>query len=360
MNKDEYFMRMAIWLAKKWYWKTWGNPLVWSIIAKDWKIIWKWYHKKFWWNHAEIEAINSVQNKKDINWSSIYITLEPCNHFWKTPPCTKEILKHWFSKVIIWSKDPNKKASWWTQELQKHGINVLTWILSKECEEINKEFFCIHKEKRCYVTVKIASSIDWCIALKNWNSKWITNENTRKDSRKLRWETDAILVWINTVINDNPLLTTRIKWKLNPIRIVFDSNFRTPLNSNILNKDSKTIIFTTKNNKDKKTNLEKKWHEIIVFSWNKINSRKALEYLYTKWIERIFIEWWPTIITEFLKNWLVNKLIHYTSPIIFWWDAKHMIWNLNLTNLKNWIKLRQIYSKKINDNIRTDYIINYD
>lgn len=384
LNSHNYFMQIAIKLAKKWYWKTGLNPLVWCVIVKNEKIIWKWYHKKFWWNHAEINVINSVKNKKDLIWSILYVTLEPCNHYGKTPPCTKAILESWIKDVIIWSLDPfNSKSiiandskaiqkmnkwlkhennfnNWvkWIEFLKQHWIKTISWILKKECEEINKEFFAIHKEKRCFVIAKIASSLDWWIALKNWESKWITNELARKDGRKLRWEVDWILVWINTILKDDPLLTTRIKWNKNPVRIVLDPNFKISKNANVLNWDVKTIVFIQRHCEER-SDVAIQWNEIITtnhYNW-KFDLNDISKILYKKWIKKLLIEWGPSTITSFLKEWLIDKIIHYQSSQILWWDSVKMIWDLGLQNLEKSIKLKPVFTKKLWDDIRRDYEI---
>ena len=351
---DEKYMNQAISLAKKWYWKTLSNPLVWAVILKNNKVIWKWYHKKYWNAHAEINAINSVKNKNDLRWSTLYVTLEPCNHHWKTPPCTQAIIDSWISKVIIWLLDPNKQAWWWAKLLEKNWIKIS--ILENKSKEINKEFFNIHEKKQCFVMAKIASSLDGAIALNNWESKWITWALARKDWRHLRWEVDWILVWINTVLIDNPTLTTRIRWKNNPTRIVLDSNLQTPLESNILNKDAKTIIITTTNN-GKSEEINKMGHEVIELTWKKVDLGETLKKLHWIWLKRILIEWGPTIITAFLKKWLIDKIIHYQSPTILWSDSKKMTWPFNLTNLKNSIKLELIKRKNLWNDLRQDFNI---
>ena len=366
-------MSLAIDLAKKWYWKTWTNPLVWAILVKDWKIIWKWYHKKFWWAHAEVEAINSVKKKSDIKWSTMYVTLEPCMHYWKTAPCADLVLKSWISELIIWSLDPNTIASWSAEMFKSKWIKVSLWVLKKQCENINGEFFNMHLHNKCYVIAKIASSLDWCVALSNWESKWITNKEARENWRRLRWEVDAILVGINTVLKDDPLLTTRIKWKKNPIRVVLDSKLRINKDANILNQDAKTIIFqwNWKLNENWKLihwELIENWklktenwpwiHETIKLKWDRVSPKEVLKLLYDKWVRKVLIEWWASIITSFLKQWLIDKLVHYQSPIILWWDGKKMIWDLAFLSIDKSYKLELVKTKKIWDNLRRDYLVN--
>ncbi len=361
IKNEDFYMSIAISLAKKWYWKTWSNPLVWAVVVKDNIVIWKAYHEEFWRAHAEVKAITSVDDIEDLHWASLFVTLEPCNHTGKTPPCSDLIIKSWIKKVYIGSLDPNTEASWWVKTLKQAWIKVEIWILENECMKINNEFFKIHKDKNVYVIAKTASSLDWAIALSNWKSKWITNEKARRDWRKLRWEVDAIIVWINTVIADDPLLTARSKWLKNPVRVILDSSLRIWKNAKVLNQDAKTIIFCSENlNWNDFKFQSKKWqyiHEIIKQKWDKICPWELLKVLYDKWLKKILIEWWPTVLSSFFREWFVDKLISYQSPIILGWDAKSMLWNLSLTSLSRACKLELVKSKKMWDNLRRDYNI---
>jgi len=249
-TQDTYIKR-CIELAKNGLGTTYPNPLVGSVIVLNDQILGEGWHRKSGEPHAEVNAINSVKDKSLLSKSTIYVSLEPCSHFGKTPPCCDLIIANKIPNVVIGTIDPFAKvAGTGIKKLIEAGKNVTVGILDEECNNLNKRFFTFHNKKRPYIILKWAESQDGFIAptsKKNKKPVWITNEFSRQLVHKWRSEEQAILVGTNTIIEDNPSLTTR-DWSGNhPIRIVLDQNNRISKESHIFDNQVKTITITKKN-----------------------------------------------------------------------------------------------------------------
>ncbi len=262
MKTNEKYIRRCIELAKNGLGTTYPNPMVGSVIVCDGKIIGEGWHKKSGEPHAEVNAVNSVKDKSLLKKSTIYVSLEPCSHFGKTPPCCDLIIENKIPNVVIGTVDPNiKVAGKGIKKLIEAGTNVTVGILEKECYELNKRFFTFHEKKRPYIILKWAESQDGFIAPLTKSSQkpvWITNEFSRQLVHKWRSEEQAILVGTQTVIDDNPKLDVRDWTGNNPVRIVLDQNNRIPKDSNIFNNQAKTIVFSnsTASNPKESSNFE--------------------------------------------------------------------------------------------------------
>ena len=241
-------MRRCIQLAKNGLGTTYPNPLVGSVIVFKDKIIGEGWHKQSGKSHAEVNAINSVKNQELLSKATIYVNLEPCSHFGKTPPCANLIIEKGVKNVVIGSKDPNPKVSGKGLELLKaNSCNVIQGILEKECNDLNKRFFTFFVKKRPYIILKWAeSSYGYIAPLSKSETKpvWISNTHSRQLVHQWRAEEQAILVGANTVIQDNPSLTTRDVEGANPIRIVIDLKNSLAEIYQIFNSESKTIRLT--------------------------------------------------------------------------------------------------------------------
>ena len=243
-------MMRCIDLAKKGLGTTYPNPLVGSVIIHNEKIIGEGWHDQAGKPHAEVNAILSVQDQTLLKESSIYVSLEPCSHFGKTPPCADLIIEKGIKNVIIGSLDPNPKVSGkGIEKLISAGCTVTKGILEQECDELNKRFFTFHKEKRSFIILKWAETQDGFIAPGNRidkNPVWITNKHSRQLVHKWRAEEQAILVGTQTVLDDNPSLSTR-DWDGNsPIRIVLDRKLNIPEEATVFDGKVKTFVITEK------------------------------------------------------------------------------------------------------------------
>ena len=261
-------MMRCIQLAKNGLGTTYPNPLVGSVVVYKDKIIGEGWHKQSGKSHAEVNAINSVKDQELLMKATIYVNLEPCSHFGKTPPCANLIIEKGIKNVVIGSKDPNPKVSGKGLELLKeNSCNVIQGVLEKECNDLNKRFFTFFGKKRPYIILKWAETLDGFISPKFKTKKkpvWITNKNSRQLVHQWRSQEEAILVGTNTVIKDNPCLTTRDWIGCSPIRVVIDKKLKIPFDATIFDCNIKTIV-VTEIKKENKLNLT---YQIIDFSKN--------------------------------------------------------------------------------------------
>ena len=288
-------MQRCLKLALKGLGNVSSNPMVGCVIVHDNKIIGEGFHQKYGSPHAEVNAIDSVKNKSLLSKSTLYVNLEPCSHFGKTPPCCNLIIENKIPNVVIGCLDTFSKVSGkGVQRMKDANIKVDIGCLENKCRKLNKRFFTFHEKNRPYIILKWAESKDGYIAPKNQNKPfWMTCNKSKKLVHKWRTEEDAILVGRTTVEKDNPLLTSREKKGNNPIRIVIDKSLKLSQNHNIFNSESKTIIFNEILSSNKSTN-----------NYIKINFKKIidniLKQLYSKNIQSVIIEGGTKTIQSFI------------------------------------------------------------
>lgn len=317
-------MSRAIELAKNGIGWVNPNPMVGAVIVKDNKIISEGYHHKFGEIHAEVDAINNAN--EDVVGSTIYVTLEPCCHHGKRPPCTDAIIKSGIKKVVIGSRDPNPLVSGkGVKILRDAGIEVIEDFLREKCDELNEVFFYHINNKRPYVVMKYGMTLDGKIATKTGESKWITSEESRLNVHKNRHKYMSIMVGINTVINDDPMLDCRIEGMKNPIRIICDTNLRIPIESKIVktSKEVRTIIVTKTVDDEKVKVLEEKGCIILRQERNKTDTEYSIDLnllmdkLYELGIDSVYLEGGANINWSALESGIVNEIHTYISPKLF-------------------------------------------
>ncbi|MEW6062064.1 MAG: bifunctional diaminohydroxyphosphoribosylaminopyrimidine deaminase/5-amino-6-(5-phosphoribosylamino)uracil reductase RibD, partial [Bacteroidota bacterium] len=306
---DDYWMRRCFALAAKGKGYTSPNPLVGAVIVKDGKKIGEGYHRKYGEHHAEINAINdALSHKFSPNGATLYVNLEPCFHYGKTPPCVDAIIQHQFSRVVVATIDPNPRVNGKSiAKLKKIGIQCTTGVLKEEAVLLNEKFFKFIKTKLPFVALKAAQTADGFIAKNNGSSKWITCKQSRRYVHRLRSEYDAVVVGANTVVADNPFLSVRHIRGRNPVRIVIDGNLRTSAESNVFNSDAPTILYTSttsaKHHDEKISTLTKK--NILVVPLPTVKGRipikKILSDLGKRNIASLLVEGGQTMFTEFLN-----------------------------------------------------------
>lgn len=349
-------MKLALELAEKGKGKVSPNPMVGSIIVKNNKIIGKGYHQSYSKAHAEINAFKSAI--ENVEGSTMYITLEPCSHFGKMPPCVDKIIEKKIKKVVIGSLDPNPLVCGkGIKRLVDAKIEVVTGILEKECNKLNEVFMEYIVGKRPFVTMKMAMSLDGKIATKTGESKWITDIESRENVHRLRNEVSGIMVGVNTVIEDNPQLTCRIEDGRNPIRIVVDSKLRIPLNSKILkNQDiAKTIIATT-NQADivKKKSIERKGVEVLIIESDeaRVDLKELMSKLADKNIDSILLEGGSTLNFSALKQSIVHRIQIYIAPKIIGGDkSKTPVGGEGIESLMDAFKIINLNYKTIGEDL---------
>ncbi len=354
---DLKYMELAISLAKKGEGFVNPNPKVGSVIVKDGEIIGEGYHKKYGDFHAEVNAINSTNTSCE--GATIYVTLEPCHHYGKTPPCVDAIIREKFSRVVIGMMDPNPKVAGQSiEKLKKHGIEVLVGVLEEECKNLNKGFIKVMTKKTPYVVMKTAMTLDGKIATKTGESKWITGEESRKYVHNLRHSLQGIMVGINTVIKDDPMLTARRDEKtIQPIRIIVDSSGRIPLTSKIVKSanEYRTILVTTnKIDKNKEEELINKKLEVLKISIidERINIKEMMKALCELSINSILLEGGGTLNDSMLKANAVDEVISFISPKIFGGkDAITPVSGNGISSIDEAYKLENMEVEQIGDDI---------
>ncbi len=319
---ERYYMRKALQLARKGRGNVSPNPLVGAVLVKDDRIISSGFHACFGEAHAESVALDRIPPDASAG-STLYVTMEPCNHHGKTPPCTEQIVSSGVDRVVIGMIDPNPLVNGQgISRLKASGITVEEGFLENECRELNRGYISHITRKRPYVTLKIAQTLDGRIATSNGNSHWITGDKSRKEAHRLRAENDAILVGINTLIEDDCLLTTRMVRGGNPKRIVLDSALRFPPDAAMLADSEAPVIVAT----GSETNQEsrKKLSEKGVTLWPMAKSENGrlplsdvMKHCYNDGITSLLVEGGQQVITSFLRSRFWDRLIISIAPRVF-------------------------------------------
>jgi len=346
IKDDIKFMNRAIELSKNGKGSVNPNPLVGAVIVKKGRIIGEGFHEYFGGPHAEINALNSAS--EDVKDSAIYVTLEPCNHFGKTPPCTDRIIKEKFSKVIVGMNDPNPLVNGMgIKKLEDSGIDVKTGILENDIEKLNEIYNKFTISKMPFCTIKTAMTLDGKISTFSGNSKWISNKKSREYVHDLRHQYSGIMVGVNTIIKDNPELTDRsnhIK-KHHPVRIIVDSTGRLPINAKVLNTiNARTIIAVTKNAGNEFINaINQKGAEVLLCQEK--NKRVDLIHLFSELgkmnIDSILVEGGSTLNFSVLEGGIADKLLTFISPkLIGGIDSKTPVGGKGFDKISEAIKLR--------------------
>lgn len=300
--QDEIYIKRCIELAKKALGNTYPNPLVGSVIVHNGKIIGEGYHHKAGEHHAEINAINSVEDKSLIPESTIYVSLEPCAHFGKTPPCALKIVELGFKKVVIGAMDSHDKVNGKGKKIiQDAGIEVVSGILEKECIDLNKRFFTYHEKKRPFIVLKWAQSGDGFMD-KDFKPTQISNSLTKQFVHELRNNEHAILIGTMTALRDNPSLTTREMTGRNPIRILIDIDLKVPADYNIYNDEAETLVFNSvKNSYEGNIRFIKTERENFI--------EKLIRKLYELQIQSVIIEGGSLVLQQFINANLWDETI---------------------------------------------------
>lgn len=348
-------MKRAIKLAKKGIGFTNPNPLVGAVIVKDGKIIGEGYHERIGGFHAERNALkNCVEDPKG---AEIYVTLEPCCHYGKTPPCTEALINAGIKKVYVGNVDPNPKVlGGGIKILREHGIEVETGILEDECCQLNDIFFHYIKSDIPYVALKYAMTLDGKIATTTGQSKWITGEKAREHVHKLRHQYAAIMVGIGTVLADDPMLNARIEHGKDPVRIICDSHLRIQTQSNIVKtaKQIQTIIATISEDQDKIKKLEEKGIKIIKteIKDGHIDIKYLLKQLRSMEIDSVLVEGGGTLNESMIKQGLIHKVYAYIAPKLFGGEAaKTPIEGKGIQNIEETIQLDHLKTTPLGNDI---------
>ncbi len=329
-------MRLAIELAKKAHGMTNPNPVVGAVIVKNGNIVGRGYHEKAGLPHAEISALRNAG--RVARGATLYVTLEPCNHFGRTPPCTDSIITSGIKKVVIGMKDPNPLNNGsGMKKLRKYGIKIISGILEKECESINKPYIKFITTGMPYVTVKVAQSLDGKIATKTGDSKWISSEDSRRFVHELRSRVDAVMVGANTVIRDDPALLSKIPGAKQPARIIITGNSKIPPQAKIFStrERSPVIIVKSGSSNSGKTDLV-----------------KLLKLLGRQNIMHILVEGGGELIALLAEKGLIDRFFIFIAPkIIGGRNAKTSVEGNGINYVKNAANLNIMSIKRFKKDI---------
>ena len=319
VNLQEKYIKRCIQLAKNGLGTTYPNPMVGSVIVLNDVVIGEGWHKKAGEPHAEVNAINSVKDKTQLKQATIYVSLEPCSHYGKTPPCANLIVENGISNVVIGIVDSNSKVSGkGVEHLRNNGCNVVVGVLESVCYGLNKRFFAFHNKKRPFIILKWAETKDGFIdklrSKTDENSpNWISNIYSQQFVHKMRAEEQAILVGTTTALNDNPSLTVRSWAGENPIRIVIDRTSKIPLDYNLLNDTTRTIVFS-----EVKHIIDS--YKNVIFEridFNKNVPKQICEVLYKYEIQSVIIEGGKLTLQSFIDANLWDEAFVFVGDVEF-------------------------------------------
>jgi diaminohydroxyphosphoribosylaminopyrimidine deaminase/5-amino-6-(5-phosphoribosylamino)uracil reductase len=351
-------MRLALSLARKGLGATSPNPMVGAVLMKGGKIVGKGYHKKAGGPHAEVAALSDA--KEEAKGATLYVNLEPCVHFGKTPPCADALIEAGVKKVVVSMLDPNPLVNGrGVQKLRKAGVDVKVGLLEEEAKRLNEAFIVSMERKRPFFTLKAALSLDGKIATKTCDSKWISNEESRKYTDSLRAVADGILVGINTVIADNPMLIPKIvRPKKIPVRIVLDSKLRIPLACDMVKTSEKypTWIFAGEDSRaDKEAKLKSMGIDVIRVPKdenNRVSLKHVCNELYKRGIMDVIIEGGGEVNGALLKEGLIDKIFFFYGPILIGGKgAFNLIGGKGIDFLKDAYRIDIATLKRFKDNI---------
>nr|WP_286166046.1 bifunctional diaminohydroxyphosphoribosylaminopyrimidine deaminase/5-amino-6-(5-phosphoribosylamino)uracil reductase RibD [Peribacillus frigoritolerans] len=316
--KDQDYMKVALQLAEQGSGQTSPNPLVGAVVVKNGQIIGMGAHLKAGEPHAEVHAVRMAGSQAED--STVYVTLEPCSHHGKTPPCADLLISSKVKRVVVAAEDPNPLvAGRGMKKLQAAGIEVVSGVLKNEAEELNKVFFHYIQTKRPFVTLKWACSLDGKTATVTGESKWITGESARKDVHKYRELHDAILAGVETVIKDDPSLTCRLENpKKQPVRIVLDTHLRTPETAGLVNDGHSPVWIITGSevSPERIESFQRKNAVIIQMNTPDIEIDNLLHLLGERNITSLFVEGGAAVHGSFIKSGLFNQVVSYTAPML--------------------------------------------
>ncbi|MBN2739075.1 MAG: bifunctional diaminohydroxyphosphoribosylaminopyrimidine deaminase/5-amino-6-(5-phosphoribosylamino)uracil reductase RibD [Spirochaetales bacterium] len=361
IENHQKFMDLAIEIAAKGGRKTFPNPKVGAIVVKNGKILATGYHHEAGAPHAEVDALNKITGHAE--GATLYVSLEPCCHFGKTPPCTERIIKEKIGLVVCAMEDPNPLvAGKGFEALERSGIEVIKNINNSEARELNKEFIHFMHFNKPFVTLKIASTLDGKIATSSGNSKWISGEESRKYVHRLRSEAQAIMVGVNTIIKDDPQLNVRLEKHSEYIpRFILDPELCIPLKAGVLNDDGREIthlITSTTADSDKIKAIRSLGAEVHQLPQRDgvFNHEELLNYLGQMGMISLFIEGGGNLASGFLKHNAVDRFLLFMAPILLGDpDGIGFYKNRKCENITDGIKMNLVQSRQFGQDIFLEY-----
>lgn len=327
MTMDELLMQRCLQLALKGLGQVAPNPMVGSVIVADGEIIGEGYHQQFGQAHAEVNAVKSVSenNLHKLEKASLYVNLEPCSHFGKTPPCADMIIRNNIARVVIGSNDPNPKVSGQgIAKLRDAGIEVVTGVLKRQCDFFNRRFLTFWLKRRPYIILKWAQSADGFMASAEPKQVWLTGEESKKLTHQWRSEEQAILVGKRTVQIDDPALTVRLITGKNPVRITIDRNLELNTSFKFFEPNSKLIVF----------NAHKNEGNYVLLDFEADVLEQIMDYLFSIEVQSVIVEGGAFTLHQFIAAGLWDEARVFTAPIPLNSGKKAPVLNIAISERK--------------------------
>ncbi len=341
--EDAEFMARAIQLAKKGYYTTDPNPRVGCVIVKDHQIIAEGWHAQAGLGHAEVEALKRTADAKG---ATAYVTLEPCSHHGKTPPCCDALIKAQLARVVVAMQDPNPQVSGQgIARMRQAGIQVECGLLQADAEALNRGFIKRMRFGLPFVFSKLAMSLDGRTAMASGESKWITGDQARQDVQRLRAQSSAVLTGINTVLADNPAMNVRLNEAVEqPLRVVLDSSLQMPLNAKMLSLPGRTVILTCSTDQAKKQQLQSAGFEVygLEAKNNRLDLTSVLSCLAELQVNTVMVEAGATLNGALLAEGLVDEWVLYMATVILGDEGRGLF---KLPGLQSMADRKQLHLK---------------
>jgi diaminohydroxyphosphoribosylaminopyrimidine deaminase/5-amino-6-(5-phosphoribosylamino)uracil reductase len=355
MTDDEKWMTRVLRLAQKGRGRTSPNPMVGAVLVKRGKVVGEGYHARAGEPHAEMVAIKNAGEKA--KGATLYLNLEPCTHYGKTPPCVPAVIEAGVKKVVAGMEDPNPLVKGrGVARLKQAGLNVKIGVLEKACHRLNEAFSKYIVKHEPFIILKAAATLDGKLATRNGESQWITGEISRRFVHRLRDQVDGVVVGIGTVLKDDPMLTARIRGGRDPYRIVFDSRLRIPENAKVVDlSPSKTIVATTEMaSQDKIERLRKKGVRILISDSKsgKVDLKASLLKLGEMGMMSLLVEGGGQINGSFLDQGLIDKILLFLSPKLIGDPlAPGIFGGAGVASLKGAISIKDLKVRRIGEDI---------
>ncbi|MEY4762048.1 MAG: hypothetical protein RLZZ200_1904 [Pseudomonadota bacterium] len=351
---DRAMMRRALALAESGLYTTDPNPRVGCVIARDGEIVGEGFHARAGELHAEPGALLAAGDRA--RGATAYVTLEPCNHHGRTPPCTEALIAAGVARVVYAARDPNPRVSGAGEErLRRAGIDVASGLLAGESRELNCGFVKRMEQGLPFVRVKLAMSLDGRTALANGESRWITAETARKDAQRYRARSSAILTGIGTVLGDDPAMNVRLPGAdRQPWRVVLDGQLRTPSGSRIVERDGQVLVFGTQDDAARRTALEARSAvvEILPAVAGHIDLKAVLARLARLEMNEVWVEAGPRLAGAFVREGLFDELVVYVAPSLIGGDAMPLVQLPGIGRLDERLRLRYTDICQVGDDLR--------
>ncbi|MFC1821374.1 bifunctional diaminohydroxyphosphoribosylaminopyrimidine deaminase/5-amino-6-(5-phosphoribosylamino)uracil reductase RibD [Thermodesulfobacteriota bacterium] len=359
MDMNEHFMKEALRLAKKGRGRTSPNPSVGAVIVRNGSIIASGYHRRAGEKHAEVEALSQFSGPARKG-DTLYVTLEPCNHHGRTPPCTEAILRSGIGRVVVGMGDPNPKVSGGGCEyLVQKGLDVKQGVLEMDCRRLNEAFVTFVTKGRPFIIAKSAMTLDGWTATSTGHSRWITNERSRQFVHRLRDRVDGVIVGCGTVIADDPMLTTRLKNRRgkDPLRIIVDTQFKTPLNAKVLNHHSASMTLIVAGDHVPQEHLRRIPEKGVSAIGcptrdDRIDLRALMDILGNMSLLSLMLEGGSTLMGSMIRARLVDKFYLFKAPkLLGGGDGLPMALGLGPERMDQALGLKEIKTRRFGDDL---------